>query len=369
MTKTMKRMVVIFTLALAMIMPLTAPITAQASTTKNIWEFRATVDTFTTYVGQVFWCSVSNSIKGNTITYKSSKPSVATVDQNGYVTGKKAGKTTITMSDGVHTVKTVVTVKKISGNGVILNYSDRMRFEYGKTYTIKNLNGSAVKSITGNSKKVKISGTKVTLTPETGTPTTLTFTLKNGKKFSRSYSCTSNKVREEALSIGRKAAAAAGINSKSSDLEKAMFIYNWLGENCRYALSKKSGHYYAILEGKGNCDAYAEGVSLLGDVVGMWTVRVVTTDNSHAYNGIRVDGKWYLMDTTMCEAWDFALAMGQFLYSKECVEKVSGMEFTVAAGALSDIVFDNTEYDDKAWSEYYDKYIEANPPAYDEDFE
>lgn len=360
---------IMITMMLVLATVLSVPTTTQAATTtKNKWEFVAVGSKKVVYVGQTTGCWVRSSIYGSTITWKSSNKKIATVDSLGNVTGKKAGKATVTASDGVHSAKFTVTVKSISkAKTVVFNYDD-CTMEYGKTYTIKSLNGSAVKKITnGGNAKVKISGNKVT--PQCvyeGGAVYLRIVLKDGTVTATSYACTSSKEKEEAISIIKKAMPKYGVTTNSSDLEKAMFIYNWLGDNCRYYLSKKAGHYYAIREGKGNCSAYAEGVRLIGEVVGLQTVKVDTADGTHSYNGVRVDGKWYLMDTTMCEAWGFVLG-GHFLNSYEREMQLdSSMAFKVSASSLADITFDNTEYDDPdVFAQYKDNYVSETE---DDDF-
>lgn len=356
--KKLTKIMIITLLALAMILPMAT--TSQAATNANKWLFQAAGNE-TIYVGQTTALALLNSIDGSTVTWTSANKKIATVDSFGNVTGKKAGKTTVTASDGTHSAKFTVTVKAISkAKTVQFNYNS-CRLEYGKTYTIKTLNGSAVKKIKSvNNTKVKISGNKIT--PQNvsdGYSIVLLVTLKDGTKVSVSNACTSSKEREEAISIIKKAMPKYGVTTNSSDLEKAMFIYNWLGDNCRYYLSKKAGHYYAIREGKGNCSAYAEGVRLIGEVVGLQTVRVNTSDGTHSYNGVRVDGKWYLMDTTMCEAWAFSYsAKAHFLNSYEREMQLdSAMTFKVSASSLADIVFTDTKYDGVTWPEYYDNYV------------
>lgn len=356
--KKLTKIMITTLLALAMILPMAT--TSQAATNANKWLFQAAGNE-TIYVGQTTALALLNSIDGSTVTWTSSNKKVVTTDSFGNVTGKKAGKTTVTASDGTHSAKFTVTVKAISkAKTVQFNYDD-CRMEYGKTYTIKTLNGSAIKKIVNNgSTKVKISGNKVTpLNTGSNRAIDLRVTLKDGTKVNVSNACTSNAEREEAISIIKKAMPKYGVTTKSSDLEKAMFIYNWLGDNCSYSKKYAAGHYYAIREGKGMCETYAEGVQLIGEVVGLQTVKVDCSNANHRYNGVRVDGKWYLMDTTQCEAWAFSYsAKAHFLNSYEREMQLdSAMAFKVSASSLADIVFTDTKYDGVTWPEYYDNYV------------
>lgn len=72
-----------------------------------------------------------------TLKWTSSKPSVASVDQNGKVTAKKAGKTTITVTtDNGKTYSCIITVKKQAAKKITLNVKKKT-LKKGKTFTLK----------------------------------------------------------------------------------------------------------------------------------------------------------------------------------------------------------------------------------------
>lgn len=353
----------------------------------NEWRFW-TPSSYTIYVGQHAAVWLVNDINGKKVTWKSSNTKIATVDKYGNVTGKKPGKVTITVTDGTHTSKAKITVKALKSakkNEVIFNYGDvnskgfLTMLVYGKTYTLKTLKGSSVdRIIGGNESDWIIKGTKFTPVPKADCRMSLRVILKNGKKYWLDFSCTSSKEREEAIAIAKEGMKEYGVTTKSSDLEKAMFIYNWNGDKIEEVGATSHGctspgHYSGVRKGYGDCDVHAEAVQLLADVVGIPVVKIFSSEANHAYNGICVDGKWYLMDTMQCESWAFALGnhvnfLSSYVhavgYDKACYT------FTVHPDALKDIVFTSTKYDEASWPEYRDKYdvAHADDPALDPDF-
>lgn len=362
MKKTVKTLVMI-TLVIAIIFPLAIPVQA-AGSFKNSWKFSVGSDQIL-YVGQAGTYAGNPSggidgIYGTMLQFKSSNSKVATVDENEKLVAKKVGTAKITATDGVYKDSYKVTVKDPKKTKkVVLNYAESTEFEYGKTYTLKSLNGSSVKKIECESNYVTVKGNKITARPVSDRSAWLTVTLKDGKSTEVRF-WFEGREYTEAVSIIEKAAAEAGISKSSTDLEKAMFAYNWLGEHCSYSRKyTRSGHYYAIREGKGACGVYAEGVELIGEVIGLTVIRIGNRDYSHAFNGVRVDGEWYVMDTTSVKAWDFANGGGCFLLSYEEAAK-NGLAFNVSAKSEIKPEFTSTKYDDpKVFSQYKDNYKDA----------
>ena len=377
MKKNIKMMVTAMVLALTIVFQTATPALAGGSinadyswTNRNEWNFQFRHYKPVVYVGQVFGCRVTCNIWGNTITYKSSNPSVATVDQYGNVTGKKVGKVTITATDGVHTAKQNLPVKaasKAESGRDGFNYGYQSVLISGKTYTLKALAGSPIKKIT--SKQATVKGTNFTM--PAGGGCTLKVTLKDGQKVELNFYGTNNydPTHERAKAIIKADMPKYGITMNSSDVEKAMFAYNWVAGNivrgegyidhksCRYC--SNWGKDCGIINHVGDCDVQAEAVLTICEVVGLWAVPVCNNaaGGGHAYCGVRVDGEWYLMDTTGSEPWDFSFVVGSiFLRSKDslCAQD-SAMRFKPAKNACKDIVFTSTKYD-KPLSQYKEQY-------------
>lgn len=85
------------------------------------------------------------NVTNKNVTYKSEDETIATVDENGIITGKKAGETNIivTSKDGNHTCDIKVKVADLTSlvtvnlKGVSMVFTDNNIF-YGRTYTINN---------------------------------------------------------------------------------------------------------------------------------------------------------------------------------------------------------------------------------------
>lgn len=81
--------------------------------------------------------TVTPAAAKTTLKWSSSKPAVASVDQNGRVTAKKAGKTVITVTtDNGKTYSCTITVKKQAAKKITLNVKKKT-LKKGKTFTLK----------------------------------------------------------------------------------------------------------------------------------------------------------------------------------------------------------------------------------------
>ena len=149
MNKLTKRVLSVF-LALAMIVTILPPVTAQAATK---------TEKMTLYKGEI----VKNYVYGTLKSVSSSKKAVATVKKdsgNAVITAKKPGKATISIKTNRGTFKYAVTVKKLDvtatlsdmGNGNMLltvKNNTKQTFTYVSVdYVIKNDQGETIKTDT-----------------------------------------------------------------------------------------------------------------------------------------------------------------------------------------------------------------------------
>ncbi len=100
------------------------------------------------------------------------------------------------------------------------------------------------------------------------------------------------------------------VNSEASDFEKELFLHDAIAESVTYDKGWENAHnaYGALVEGHAVCDGYAEAFQCLLQRVGIQSF--IVTGNSfnpstssyegHAWNYVRLGGKYYHVDLT----WD-----------------------------------------------------------------
>ncbi|MBO6114303.1 MAG: hypothetical protein J6P57_04520 [Lachnospiraceae bacterium] len=97
------------------------------------------------------------------------------------------------------------------------------------------------------------------------------------------------------------------IKSDMTDYEKELAIHDYIVTNCEYGYVDYSNDYAyraygALVQGKAVCNGYAEAMALLLNCVGVENEIMTGWASSelHAWNRVRLDGKWYQVDST----WD-----------------------------------------------------------------
>ena len=86
-----------------------------------------------------------------------------------------------------------------------------------------------------------------------------------------------------------------------SDYEKALALHDYICENVVYSDTSMTA-YEALVNGRANCQGYAEATGLLYTLAGLenHVVRATNkhTDADHGYVKVKIDGTWYVVDTT-----------------------------------------------------------------------
>ena len=95
-----------------------------------------------------------------------------------------------------------------------------------------------------------------------------------------------------------------GTSNCITDFDKALYIHDYIIDNCVYSLNGSeniSNAYGCLVEGKALCEGYAKGFSYLLNAVGIENIIITGTTHEnelHAWNQIKIDGKWYNSDIT-----------------------------------------------------------------------
>ncbi len=85
-----------------------------------------------------------------------------------------------------------------------------------------------------------------------------------------------------------------------SDYNKVKYIYEWLCTNNTYGGAYESSSYGSVVAGGANCLGYAKGTFYLLSKAGFDVVYATGygTNQNHAWVKVRINGKWYNVDTT-----------------------------------------------------------------------
>ena len=91
------------------------------------------------------------------------------------------------------------------------------------------------------------------------------------------------------------------VDDGMSDYEKALALHDYICENVVYSDTSMTA-YEALVNGRANCQGYAEATGLLYTLAGLenHVVRATNkhTDADHGYVKVKIDNTWYVVDTT-----------------------------------------------------------------------
>lgn len=93
----------------------------------------------------------------------------------------------------------------------------------------------------------------------------------------------------------------ANVTPGMSEYEKEKTLHDLLAVQVTYVATTNAHNAYgALIEGKAVCEGYAEALQCLLQRVGMQSIQVYgeSRGENHAWNMVRVDGKYYLTDLT-----------------------------------------------------------------------
>lgn len=139
--------------------------------------------------------------------------------------------------------------------------------------------------------------------------TKYTYTKKNGVVMpeTRKYTISSIKYtikKSEFAAKNKKFLAAADkalaqINDSMTDLQKALVLHDYLVLNNAYDTSlTRYTAYDALVDGTSVCQGYAMAYSYLMQQAGIECTMIVSDKMSHAWNYVKIDGKWFHVDVT-----------------------------------------------------------------------
>lgn len=116
------------------------------------------------------------------------------------------------------------------------------------------------------------------------------------------------KMKEHQKAINARITKLVRPAQSLPDLEKELYIHDFICNNVRYDKLKKPYSHEIIGplgQGVGVCEGIAKTVKILCDALGIWCIIAISEANPdkkikyrHAWNIIRMDGKYYQLDVT-----------------------------------------------------------------------
>ncbi|MDD6479629.1 MAG: transglutaminase domain-containing protein [Oscillospiraceae bacterium] len=172
---------------------------------------------------------------------------------------------------------------------------------------------------------------------------------------------------------------ASEVSPDATDLEKLLYVHEYLVANYEYDKSYQIYDAYNFFENKkGVCQAYTLAFTAIMQKLGVFVTTALNLDSveNHCWNIVRLDGKYYHVDVTGDDA-TYAIkdshdnVLGElidggsremFLVSDDAIKTFSNhSQWTVVGGA---VVCDSKIYEDKFWNDYQHPLATVNGEVY-----
>ncbi len=160
------------------------------------------------------------------------------------------------------------------------------------------------------------------------------------------------------------AAAVSGAQASWSDMEKALYINDYLARNCQYDRSLQKHTAYDALVGKtAVCQGYALAFLELARQLGLSCEMVTSASINHAWNMVKLGGSYYNVDVTWNDPLSDLLGRARHVYfmkSTTYFKRSSTGNFQshlgssndwVVSGGIRDTAASNTKYDNYFWNQ------------------
>ena len=156
--------------------------------------------------------------------------------------------------------------------------------------------------------------------------------------------------------------AVRGADSSWSDMEKALYVNDYLARNCQYVKEASNAHssYGALVDKEAVCQGYALAFLELTRQLGV-TCEMVTSDSvNHAWNMIKVGDNYYHVDVTWNDPLNDMLGRACHIYFMKSTDFFKNYEsengnthFSAAdwviTSSVSETAASNTSYDSYLW--------------------
>lgn len=107
----------------------------------------------------------------------------------------------------------------------------------------------------------------------------------------------------------------SGMDAAWSDLEKALYLHDYICTNCSYDNTyTKINAYHALVENQAICEGYALAYEYLLSQVGIESEIVKSVSVNHAWNLVKLNGKYYHVDVTWDDPQNDRLGRARHMY-------------------------------------------------------
>lgn len=172
-----------------------------------------------------------------------------------------------------------------------------------------------------------------------------------------SYNMTETEARKKGAELETAISKALwGAKSSWSELEKALYINDYLTRNCEYDTTySRYTAYDALVEKTAVCQGYALAYQILARKLGLSCEVVSSNSLNHAWNLVKIGEDYYHVDVTWNDpvADRLGRANHQFFlksstYFKSEAGRHNGDDWVISSGLTREDA-DNTDYDSYFW--------------------
>ncbi len=163
----------------------------------------------------------------------------------------------------------------------------------------------------------------------------------------------------------------AQVDPDWSDLEKALFLHDYLATHAQYDETLQIRDAYTILvEGTGVCQAYTLAYRLLLNRVNITSGTVTSTSLNHIWNILLIDGNWYHVDVTWDDPIEDRLGRVRHAYfclSENMLKTTEGGKHYKAEDweySPTGITVDHTRFDNYYWANVDTAFVPLNGKWY-----
>ncbi len=137
------------------------------------------------------------------------------------------------------------------------------------------------------------------------------------------------------------------VENDMTDFEKVMEVHDYMVLHYAYDHTLQNHSITIMVTKTGVCESYALAFNYIMDIIGIESVMVTSEEMEHAWNLVKVDGKWYHIDVT----WDDSERPDQVdhqfeLLSDERIQSMDNPHFGYDTGGR---VADSDRFDNADW--------------------